>query len=378
MNNFYKRAWAEINLDALKSNIGIINRYAKGKEIIAIVKANSYGHGDIRCARVLNDMGISKFAVSNLWEAERLRENNISGDILILGFTDIDFALENHNCGYIFTAGSVEYSKTLSAEAQKRGIKIPVHIKINTGMSRVGVDTLQEAAEIQALEGLNVLACYTHYAVSDSFDSLCTKFTEQQFSKAYEISRNLNLPLHTQNSGGLLYHDNFEGDYCRPGIIMYGHKPDSGMPIPDGIKPLMQLKSVVSSIRTIKQGETVSYGRTFTAQQDTRIALIPCGYADGFNRRLSNQWNVIINGHSVPIRGRICMDQSMADITDYPDIKIGDEVTIYSDETQGGSSFEHAADLIGTINYELLCAIGTRIPRVYFENGKPTSIERYL
>ncbi|MGN0650887.1 MAG: alanine racemase [Oscillospiraceae bacterium] len=378
MNNFYKRTWAEINLDALKNNIDIIKRSANGKEIIAVVKANSYGHGDIQCSRVLNSVGISKFAVSNPWEAERLRSNNIAGQILILGFTDIDFAVENYDKGYIFTAGSVDYSEKLSEAAQKHGIRVPVHIKINTGMSRVGIDTPEQAAKIKSLKGLDVLACYTHYAVSDSFDSCCIDFTEQQYEKAFLISRELNLPLHTQNSGGLLYHSAFDGDYCRPGIIMYGHKPDSGMPIPDGIKPLMQLKSVVSSIRTIKKGETVSYGRTFTAQSDTRIALIPCGYADGFNRRLSNQWNVIINGHSVPIRGRICMDQSMADITDYPDIGIGDEVIIYSDETQGGSSFEHAADLIGTINYELLCAVGTRVPRVYTENGTPTHFERYL
>lgn len=378
MNNFYKRTWAEINLDALKTNIDIIKRSAMGKEIIAVVKANSYGHGDIQCSRVLNKLGVNKFAVSNPWEAERLRENNITGQILILGFTDIDFALKNYNKGYIFTAGSVEYSEALSTEANKFGIKVPVHIKINTGMSRVGIDSLEQAVVIKSLAGLDAIACYTHYAVSDSFDRCCDDFTRQQYEKAFIISRELNLPLHTQNSGGLLYHDAFEGDFCRPGIIMYGHRPDSGMPIPDGIKPLMQLKSVVSSIRTIKKGETVSYGRTFTAEHDTRIALIPCGYADGFNRRLSNQWNVIINGHSVPIRGRICMDQSMADITEFPDIKIGDEVTVYSDETQGGSSFEHAADLIGTINYELLCAIGTRVPRVYTENGKQTELVRYI
>lgn len=378
MNNFYKRTWAEINLDALKSNAAVIKRYADGKEIIAVVKANGYGHGDIRCARVLSGEGISKFAVSNAWEAEHLRKNGITGGILILGFTDVDFALENHDMGYIFTVGSAEYAETLSARASKLGVKIPVHIKINTGMSRVGIDTLEDAAEIKALGGLDALACYTHFAVSDSFDSDCGEFTEQQYAKAYNISRELNLPLHTQNSGGLLYHGAFEGDFCRPGIILYGHKPASGMPVPDGIKPIMRLKSVVSSIRTIKKGETVSYGRTFTAQRDTRIALIPCGYADGFNRRLSNRWNVIINGHSAPIRGYICMDQSMADITDFPDIKIGDEVTIFSDETEGGSSFEHAADLIGTISYELLCAVGTRVPRVYSENGTADEIVRYI
>lgn len=378
MNNFYRRTWAEVNLDALINNIEVIKRFANGKEIIAVVKANSYGHGDIACSRVLNELGINKFAVSNQWEAERLRENNISGQILILGFTDKEFAVQNCGNGYVFTAGSVEYSQALSELAKSAGVKVPVHIKINTGMSRVGIDTPEEAAEIMSLDGLEVLACYTHYAVSDSFDETCRKFTDNQYEKALAISRSLGLPLHTQNSGGLLYHDAFEGDYCRPGIIMYGHKPDSNMPVPEGIKPVMQLKSVVSSIRTISKGDTVSYGRIFTAERDTKIALTPCGYADGFNRRLSNNWSVIINGHSVPVRGRICMDQSMVDISDYPDIQIGDEVTVYSDEIQGGSSFEHAADIAGTISYELLCSIGTRVPRVYIRSGKPDEMVRYL
>lgn len=164
----------------------------------------------------------------------------------------------------------------------------------------------------------------------------------------------------------------------RAGIIMYGQKPDERFPIPDGICPIFQLKSVVSQLKTVHAGDTVSYGRTFTAVRDTKLALIPCGYADGFNRRLSNNWNVMINGRPAPVCGRICMDQTLVDVTDIPDVKLGDVVTVYSNEIEGGNSVTEAAKRIGTINYELLCAIGTRVPRIYIENGKPAEMQRYI
>lgn len=184
--------------------------------------------------------------------------------------------------------------------------------------------------------------------------------------------------MHSQNSGGILYHDDYDGDYVRAGIIMYGHKPDLSSPFPDGLKPVLQLKTVVSQLKVIEAGTTVSYGRTFTATRRTTLALISCGYADGFNRRLSGQWSCRINGKDAPVCGRICMDQTLLDVTDIPDIKIGDEVTVYSDELSGGCSIEHAAGLIGTINYELLCAVGTRVPRIYTEDGHQTEVQRYV
>ena len=159
---------------------------------------------------------------------------------------------------------------------------------------------------------------------------------------------------------------------------MYGQKPDERFPIPDGIRPIFQLKSVVSQLKTVHAGDTVSYGRTFTAARDTKLALIPCGYADGFNRRLSNNWSVMINGRPAPVCGRICMDQTLVDVSDIPDVKLGDVVTVYSNEIEGGCSVTEAAKRIGTINYELLCAIGTRVPRIYIENGKPIEMQRYI
>lgn len=378
MKNFYWRTWAEIDLDVLKENMRIIKELAPEKEIIAIVKANAYGHGDVHCALTLNKCGIKHFAVSNLWEAQGLTNGGVQGDILIFGYCDIPLIFENLDKNYLFTVGTTEYAKELSDEAIKRGVKVPVHIKFDTGMSRVGISTAEEADFILAQKGLDCRAGYTHFAVADSLDKSDIEYTDKQQEMFSRICSARGLKMHSQNSGGILYHKNYGGDFVRSGIVMYGHKPSPDCPFPEGIKPIFKLKTVVSQIKTIPAGTSVSYGRTFTAERETKLALISCGYADGFNRRLSGKWSPIVNGKPAPVCGRICMDQTLIDITDIPDVKIGDVVTVYSDELEGGCSLEHAADIVGTINYELLCAIGTRVPRIYIEDGKETEVLRYV
>ncbi len=377
MNNFYQRTWAEINLDNLCGNIAVLRDIVPNKKIIAVVKANAYGHGDIQCAEALNGCGIENFCVSNLWEAQRLYDAHIKGEILIFGYCDIPLVLENIEKNFVFTVGDTEYAKKLSDAAENCGKKVPVNIKIDTGMSRVGIDTEEQLDKIISLGGLDCRACYTHFAVSDSLDENDIAFTNAQQEKILNMCKNRVLKFHSQNSGGIIYHKDFLGDYVRAGIIMYGQKPDARFPVPDGIKPVFSLKSVVCQLKTIPAGKTVSYGRTFTAKRDTKLALIPCGYADGFNRRLSENWNVTINGQPAPVCGRICMDQTLVDVTDIP-VNLGDEVTVYSNELDGGNSVTQAAEQIGTINYELLCAIGTRVPRIYIRNGVKTDMQRYL
>lgn len=378
MKNFYKRAWSEVNLDVLKGNVAKIRELCGGKEIIAIVKANAYGHGDVQCAKALNECGVRHFAVSNLWEAQQLSDNDVTGDILIFGYCDIFLILENLDKNYIFSVGDTDYAKELSEAANENDVKVPVHIKIDTGMSRVGITSEEQLDKILELKGLDCRAAYTHFAVSDSLEESDVEFTDKQQRKIMEMCQKRGLPTHSQNSGGIIYHGGFDGSFVRAGIIMYGQKPDERFPIPNGIRPIFQLKSVVSQLKTIHAGDTVSYGRTFTAARDTKLALIPCGYADGFNRRLSGNWNVIINGKTAPVCGRICMDQTLVDVSDIPDVKLGDVVTVYSNGIEGGSSVTEAAKRIGTINYELLCAIGTRVPRIYIENGKPIEVHRYI
>lgn len=378
MKNFYKRTWSEVDLDVLKGNIAKLRELSGGKEIIAVVKANAYGHGDVQCAKALNGCGVRHFAVSNLWEAQQLSDNGIEGDILIFGYCDIPLIPEETESNYIFTVGDTNYAEDLSRAALERGRRIPVHIKLDTGMSRVGISSEEELDLILSLDGLDCRAAYTHFAVSDSLEKSDIEFTNAQQKKIIDMCRKRGLPTHSQNSGGIIYHGEFEGDFIRAGIIMYGQKPDERFSIPDGIKPIFRLMSVVSQIKTIHAGETVSYGRTFTATRDTVLALIPCGYADGFNRRLSNNWSVLINGKPAPVRGRICMDQTLVDVTEIPDVKLGDVVTVYSNEIEGSCSVTEAAKRIGTINYELLCAIGTRVPRIFIEDGKTIEMHRYI
>lgn len=378
MNIFYGRTWAEVNLDVLRENIEIIRGIAGKKQVAAVVKANAYGHGDVFCARTLNKCGITRFTVSNLWEAQRLFDNGISGKILIFGYCRIEEIFDNLGKNFIYTVGDVDYAKKVSEEALKRNVKVPVHIKIDTGMSRVGITTEEHLDVILSMKGLDCEAAYTHFAVADSLDEKDIEFTEAQQEKIISLCRKKALKIHSQNSGGIIYHKDFDGDFVRAGIIMYGQKPDPRFPIPDGIKPVMSVKSIVSQLKTIHAGDTVSYGRTFKADKDVKLALIPCGYADGFNRRLSGQWYVTIRGKKAPVCGRICMDQTLVDVTDIPDVQTGDVVTVYSDEIDGGNSFTAAAEKIGTINYELLCAVGTRVPRIYIENGAQTELDRYL
>ncbi len=378
MNNFYWRTWAEINLDALKQNIAKIRELSRGKEIIAVVKANAYGHGDVQCAKALNKCGIKHFAVSNLWEAQRLTSGDIDGEILIFGYCDIPLIFDNLGKNYIFTVGDTEYAEKLSALALEKNVKIPVHIKIDTGMSRVGINTAEQLDFILSQKGLDCRAGYTHFAVADSLDKEDIEFTDLQQKRLLDLCKKRGLKTHSQNSGGIIYHGEYEGDFVRAGIVMYGQRPDTRFPVPEGITPVFSLKTVVSQLKTIDEGVTVSYGRTFTAGRKTRLALVACGYADGFNRRLSGNWSVLVNGKYAPICGRICMDQTLIDVTDVPDIKVGDVVTVYSGAEDSPCSIERAANRIGTINYELLCAIGTRVPRIYTEDGKETEIQRYI
>ena len=376
-NNFYRRTWAEIDLDALEGNIGIISELSGGKEIIAVIKANAYGHGAVPCARALNKMGITHFAVSNLWEAQALTEGNIKGDIIIFGYCDVPLVMDNLGKGYIFTVGSEQYASELSDAALERGEKVKVDIKLDTGMSRVGISTQREADNIMSLKGLDCRGAYTHFAVADSTGPENMEFTREQQRALEALCKSRGLKMHSQNSGGIICHSGFDGDFVRAGIMLYGHRGDPECPVPEGLKPLLSLKTVVSQIKSVPKGATVSYGRTFTAERETLLAMIPCGYADGFNRHLSGSWSCLVRGRPAPVCGRICMDQTVLDVTDIPDISIGDIVTVYSDDPEDVCSLERAAALSGTISHEILCCISARVPRIYIKGGKETEIVRY-
>lgn len=376
MKKFLKRAWAEIDLDALEHNFNEIKKLSKGKEILAVVKANAYGHDDKAVCLKLQELGVKYFGVSNLWEGEKLRQHGIKGTILSFGYTDEDYFDELLEYDITQTAGSVQYAKELSDYALSKGVKLPVHIKINTGMTRVGIDSEEELLSVLALPGLDCKAAYTHFAVSDSLDKDDVQYTKKQQEKLLSIAKGKGLLLHSQNSGGIVYHPDFEGDIVRAGVIMYGHSPNYPLEVPFEMKSVMTVKSIVSQLKTIPAGTQISYGRTFTADKEMTVAVIPIGYADGYFRDFSSKGQMLINGVLCPVVGRVCMDQTIVDVSAVTDIKTGDTVYVYSDKCEQ-TGIDYNASLIGTIGYELTCAVALRIPRVIIHKGEIKEVVRY-
>lgn len=372
---FLKRTWAEIDLNALENNISIIKAASGGKEIIAVVKANAYGHDDDIICSELWRLGVRYFAVSNLWEAEDLRRILPEAEILVFGYTERDFLASVIENNLIHTVGSVEYARLLNDFAAEDGSIIRTHIKINTGMTRVGIDSEAELDEIMSLQNLRCEAAYTHFAVADSLDDSDIDYTNSQQRRLAALTAKYNLPMHSQNSGGILYHHDFGGQFVRAGIIMYGGIPNTACAVPNGFKLVLTLKSTVCQIKQIADKTSVSYGRTYTANENITAAVIPVGYADGYPRSLSNNGAVIINGKPAPVIGRVCMDQIIVDVTGL-DVKTGDEVIIFGGDFPQ-TNIDKIADKLGTIGYELLCSIGHRVPRIAVRSGKIEKVIRY-
>ncbi len=379
MNKLLRRAWVEINLDALDNNIRLIRTIADGKPLMAIVKANAYGHGIDTVAKELFSEGVTDFAVSNVLEALELRRLLPEAHIVIFGYCDDEWQDEIIEAGFEQTVAGTDFARKLSETALSKNTVLPVHIKVNTGMNRVGIDTREELLEIMSLKGLSIKGVYTHFAVSDSDEPSDIEYTRLQHARLLDIAQPLienGVPCYSQNSGGILYHSDFGGDYLRSGIIMYGLKPNTALDVPIDLKPILKFKAAVCQIKTVKKGETISYGRTFTADKDMTVAVIPAGYADGYSRANSNNGAVYINGERAPVIGRICMDQFMVDVTGLS-VKVGDEAELYSD-TIDEIKVDNIADKLGTIGYEITCQLGHRVPRVTVKNNKITEVRSYI
>ncbi len=371
-----KRTWAEIDLDALVHNYKIAK--ATDAHVMPVIKADAYGHGACICAKTLVQAGADRFAVSCMDEALELRQAGIETDILILGYTSPDSFDRLIEQGFTQTVMSVEYAEALSRVAQKQKSTVKVHVKLDTGMARLGLcvrkaEEIEQAAadvaRICNMDGLLVEGIFTHFAVSDMPDQDFTRQQAKLFSSVVEqVEKNGRLiPIkHCANSGAILNHPDYRFDMVRQGIMLYGEKPDGSCP-DVGLRPVMTLKSVVAFCSVLRANETVSYGRTYTANHDIPIAVISVGYADGYRRALSGKGWVSINGCRCPIVGRVCMDQMMVDISDCPHVETGQEVTVMGGD---GPSMTELAEICDTINYELMCAISVRVPRVYIREGK--------
>lgn len=371
--NFLHRTWAEISLDALIHNFKILKSKANGSKIMAVVKADAYGHSATAVAPVLQQNGADCFAVSNIEEAIALRDCGIVKPILILGYTPVTQAVTLEKYRLSQCVYSKDYALCLSQNAVKNNAKINIHIKLDTGMSRLGFDCRSEALSgiedailCAQLDGFVLEGVFTHFANADRNELEEDGFTDEQFSrftKAIESFRKAGLEpklCHCCNSAAFLLDCDKHLSLSRVGISLYGLSPSSKLELKEDLIPVMTVKSVISMVKEINKGDTVNYGRTFKADKEMRVATVTAGYADGYPRLLSNKGYVLINGKKANIIGRICMDQMSVDVTHIPEAKMGDEVILFGKELK----VDTLADLTGTINYEIICGISPRVPRI--------------
>ena len=369
-----RRSWIEINLAQIRENYLIYKRSLRhDAEIMAVVKSDAYGHGDVQIARMLSGIGVSMFAVSNIDEAVGLREAGINGEILILGYTSPRYARTLVEYGLTQAIVSDEYAKQLV----ESGNKVKCQVAIDTGMNRIGIDG-DDAENCEKLirqycKVLDVNGIFTHLCVADSNSDDDKDFTVGQLEKFQAIAhriKDLALPfIHCMNSaGGMRYSSERFTDISgiiRLGIVLYGLKPSDDVVLPDGITPAITWKTVISMVKDVKAGEYIGYGRSFKVTRDSRIATIATGYADGLNRLFSNRGFVIINGKKAPIVGKVCMDQTLVDVTDIQNVEAGMHAVIIGRSGDIVYTADDMAADLGTIGYEVICNITKRVQRFY-------------
>ena len=370
-----KRTWAEIDLDNIRYNYRSMRKALKPEQkFLGVVKANAYGHGAVQVARVLEKEGADYLAVACIDEAVELRDSGIKLPVLILGITDPKYTDVLIEKNITQAVGSLENAKKMSETAVNMGKTVKIHLKADSGMGRVGFvcygdrDPAFEMAEVIKLPGLEVEGIFTHFAVSDE---LGDEFTNMQFDafcavchKTEELSGKKFKIRHCTNSGAMINYEWTYMDMVRPGIALYGCYPAAEKGQID-LKPVMQVKTRIAQIKDFEAGDTVSYGRTCAVAEKRRIAIVPIGYADGLHRVLSGKIDMLLSGKRVKQIGRICMDMCMIDVTDVPDAKVGDVVTVFGCDGEAVLPVEEQAEKAGTISYELLCAVSPRIPRIY-------------
>lgn len=367
--------WAEIDLDAISHNIQAFKRHVgENVEIMAVVKANAYGHGAVPVARAALQAGATRLAVHRMIEGIELRQAGIQAPILIMGYTPSSGASQIVQWQLTPSLITIEFAKSLSAQAVTAGTQVPVHIKVDTGMNRYGLlpdEVLDFAKLIIKLPGLYLEGLFTHFATADWTDQTFVLGQLEDFNAVVAAlqSNQIRIPiLHAANSAATMRLPETHFNAVRIGIAMYGLDPsDEWSPVFD-IQPALSLKSRVSRVRELPVGAGISYGRTAITEKPTLAALVPVGYGDGFHRILSNKGAVLIQGQRAPILGRICMDQFVVDITGIPDVKQDDEVVIIGCQGEATIRAEEIGRLAGTINYEVTTSILPRVKRFYLRN----------
>lgn len=386
MKKILRPAWAEIDLDAIAYNTRNIKKLIGDKDLIAVVKANCYGHGVIDIIPTLLENGVSRFAVAMISEALEIRDNKITAPVMILGFTPLYLGEELINNNIEQTVYDLDYAKELSKIALTLNKKAKIHIAIDTGMGRIGFlpneKSIDNITEICSLEGIEVIGIFTHFSTSDEKDK---EYSHEQFTKMLSVmdtlkKRGIDIPLkHVSNSGAIIDLPDTYLDAVRAGIILYGYYPSDEIDKNNlALKPALTLKATITNVKTLEKDMYVSYGRTFKTSNETIVATIPVGYADGYLRKLAENGKVIIKGEFAPIIGRICMDQFMIDVTNIPDVKIGDEVILLGEKNGLKYNADDMAKKLDTINYEVTCMLKSRLPRVYIKDTHIINVKNHI
>lgn len=371
-----RRTWAEVSLVNIRTNYEALRELLpSGCKFMGMVKSDGYGHGALAVSRKLQELGADYLGVACLDEAIELREGGITLPILILGGTapeELPLLLQYQLAQTVF---DFDMARIFSEGAKERGEKLTVHVKVDTGMTRLGFHcddtTMEQSAEqiaqVCALEGLAIEGIFTHFADSDG-DEAYTVLQMTRFLTLLDMlaQRGCQFAIrHAANSAATLLYPFSHLDMVRPGLALYGHYPGEDMEDLCPLQPAMELRSKITAIRELPKGTFVSYGKTYALQRDSRLAVVPIGYGDGYFRSLSNCFSVGLRGKRAPILGRVCMDMCMVDITEIDSVELGEEALIYSREEAMGPTVEEGAALANTVSYELLCALSKRIPRLY-------------
>lgn len=381
-----RRTWAEVDLTAAEENFNIIREKAKNSKICCVVKADGYGHGAKVLSKLYENLGADYLAVSNIDEAEELRDYGITLPVLILGYTPVNDARRLIKLKLTQAVYSLDYAKALSQKCEELGETLKVHIKIDTGMSRIGfmcqsfprdMESVDEIYEVCMLKNLEAEGIMAHFSVADE-GAQGREYTEKQidnFDFTVKALKNKGVEfdiIHHANSAGTEEYEKAHKTMVRAGIILYGLAPSNKLQGALPLKPLMTLKTSVASVKKIYKGTTVSYGRTFEAEEDMTVATVTIGYADGYFRDYSNKGYMLLKGRKCRILGRVCMDQTIIDVSGIEDVKIGDEVIVFS--AKESPTVDDLAMFADTINYEVICAVSKRVPRYYQQNGQTVDV----
>lgn len=368
------RAWAEIDLGAVAHNFCQVKQHVGDTPVLAVIKANAYGHGSLRVAQRLAQAGAAHFAVATIDEAIELRAGGIVQPIIVLGYvhdSDVPMLAQHDITATIY---DTETAEVFSSQMVNRKKAIGVHVALDTGMTRLGLGSrsAEQAAEqiayIANLPGLTLEGLFTHFAAADTLDG--ASFTKRQLDAFTKVEqalwhKGIHVPLrHCANSGGVLQYKDGYFDMVRAGILLYGYHPDASLPRMLNLRPVMTLKTRIVQIRDVVPGQTISYGCTYTVKRPMRVAVVSIGYADGYLRAGSNRAQMVIGGHKAPVLGRICMDMCMVQVPDGVSAVRGDEVIVFGDAS---ITADDAAAAAGTIAYEALCAVSARVPRIYLD-----------